>query len=49
MNAKQPAEARTALDAGRATLSKLVAEHPDFAQWKKDLAWFDAQIAALGK
>jgi hypothetical protein len=30
-------------------LAKLVAEHPDFAQWKQNLAWFDARIAALGK
>ena len=49
MKANRPAEARAALDAGRAILAKLVADHPDFAQWKKDLAWFDAQIAALGK
>jgi tetratricopeptide (TPR) repeat protein len=47
--ANRPAEARAALDAGRAILAKLVADHPDFAQWKKNLAWFDAQIAALGK
>jgi hypothetical protein len=49
MKAKQPKEARAALDAGRAIITKLVADHPDFAQWKKDLAWFDQQIAALGK
>ena len=34
---------------GRAILAKLDADHPDFAQSKKDLAWFDAQIATLGK
>ncbi|MFZ2107597.1 MAG: hypothetical protein WAV18_19845 [Roseiarcus sp.] len=49
LKANQPAEARAALDAGRAIIAKLVADHPDFAQWKQDLAWFDAQIAALGK
>ena len=47
--ANQPTEARAALDAGRAIIAKLVADHPDFAQWKQDLAWFDAQIAALAK
>ena len=49
LKASRPAEARAALDAGRAILVKLVTDHPDFPQWKQDLAWFDAQIAALGK
>ena len=30
-------------------LARFVADHPDFAQWKQDVAWFDARIAALGK
>jgi hypothetical protein len=49
MSSNQPAEARAALDAGRAILVKLVADHPDFARWKQDLAWFDARIAVLAK
>ena len=40
-------EAREHLVAGRAILVDLVAKHPEFAQWKKDLAWFDGQLAAL--
>jgi hypothetical protein len=38
-----------ALQAGRAILAELVADHPDFAQWKKDLAWLDAEMAAHDK
>ena len=49
LKANRPAESRAALEAGRAILAKLVADHPGFAQWKQDLAWFDARIAALGK
>ena len=41
------ASERQALAAGRAILAQLTAQHPEFAQWKKDLAWFDQQIAAL--
>ncbi len=35
------------LASGRAIMAKLVEEHPDWAQWKQDLAWVDAQIAEL--
>jgi len=30
-------------------LVQLVAQDPDEAQWKTQIAWFDQQIAALGK
>jgi hypothetical protein len=43
-----PAKACDALTAGRVIVAKLVEEHPDWAQWKQDLAWFDHQIAELG-
>ncbi len=42
------ANARQALSKGRAILASLVANSPS-QQWKEDLAWFDQQIAALGK
>ena len=42
-------ETAKALAAGRAIIGKLVEQHPDQAQWKQDLAWFDAQIAEQGK
>jgi hypothetical protein len=32
---------------GRAIVARLVADNPDWAEWKRDLAWFDAQLAAL--
>jgi hypothetical protein len=32
---------------GRAILADMVGKHPEFAQWKTDLAWFDARLAAL--
>ena len=41
-------EARQNLAAGRAIIARLVTQHPDFAAWKNDLAWFDKQLAALG-
>ena len=42
-------KAREALAAGRAIIAQLVAQYPDWAQWKQDLAWFDQQINALEK
>ena len=45
--AGQLPEARQQLVAGQAIIARLVAQHPDWAEWKKDLAWFDGQIAAL--
>lgn len=41
-------QARQNLTAGRAIIADLVAKFPDWAVWKRDLAWFDAQIAAVG-
>jgi hypothetical protein len=34
-------EAREALAAGRAIIAELVERFPDWAEWKRDLAWFD--------
>ena len=45
----ETAEAREALASGRAIIAKLVEQHPDWAEWKRDLAWFDARIAELGE
>jgi hypothetical protein len=45
----ETAKVRDALAAGRAIIGKLVEQHPDQAQWKQDLAWFDARIAERGK
>ena len=45
----ETAKARDAIAAGRAIIGKLVEQHPDQAQWKQDLAWFDARIAERGK
>jgi Tetratricopeptide repeat len=45
----ETAKARDALAAGRAIIGKLVEHNHDQARWKQDLAWFDAQIAELGK
>ena len=45
----ETAKAREALVSGRAIIVKLVEQHPEWAQWKRDLAWFDAQIAELGR
>ncbi|MBV8106944.1 MAG: hypothetical protein JO223_20415, partial [Hyphomicrobiales bacterium] len=42
-------KAREALTSGRAIIAKLVEQHPDWGQWKQDLAWFDEQIAELGE
>jgi hypothetical protein len=32
---------------GRASMERIVKLFPEHAGWKGDLAWFDAQIAAL--
>jgi hypothetical protein len=45
--AAEPGKAREALTAGRAISARLVAQFPDWSQWKQDLAWFDRQIAEL--
>jgi len=42
-------KAREAFAAGRAIIAQLVAQHPDWVEWKKDLAWFDQQIDAHEK
>jgi hypothetical protein len=47
LKSKQVSQAREALAAGRAILAPLTEQHPEFAQWKQGLAWFDRQIAAL--
>jgi tetratricopeptide (TPR) repeat protein len=41
-----PAQAAE-LQAGRAIMAALLARAPGYAQWVRDLAWFDEQIAAL--
>ena len=41
-------EARDHLTAGRAIIAQLVEQYPAWAEWKRDLAWFDRQIAMLG-
>jgi hypothetical protein len=40
-------KAADALAAGRAIVTRLVAQFPDWPQWQQDLAWFDQRIAAL--
>ena len=47
LKSRQPAAAQKALAAGRDIVARLVANFPDWAQWKQDLAEFDRQIAAL--
>ena len=47
VKSNEPEKARDALTKGRAIIAGLVAEHPDWAEWKGNLAWFDAQLAAL--
>jgi hypothetical protein len=37
------------LTAGRTIIARLTETYPDWSQWKKDLAWFDGQIATLSK
>ena len=47
LKAEQSAKAREALSAGRDIVARLVTQFSDQAVWKRDLAWFDQQIAAL--
>ena len=47
--AGQLRQAREQLTAGRTIIARLTETYPDWSQWKKDLAWFDGQIAALSK
>ncbi len=47
--AGQLAQAREQLTAGRTIIALLTEKYPDWSQWKKDLAWFDEQIAAIEK
>jgi hypothetical protein len=47
--AGQLTKAREALAAGRAIIAQLVAQYPDWVQWKQDLAGFDQQIDAHEK
>ena len=42
-------KAREALSAGRDIIAQLVAQFPDWPQWKRELTWFDQQIATLNK
>ena len=43
----QSDKAREALIAGRAILTGLIVQHPDWAEWKQDAAWFDEQLDQL--
>jgi tetratricopeptide (TPR) repeat protein len=43
------ADARTALTQGHAIVSAYADMNPDSVDWKKDKAWFDQQIAEVGK
>ena len=47
LSARQSTKARDALAAGREIMARLVAQFPEHAQWRRDLGWFDRQIAAL--
>jgi hypothetical protein len=49
LKAEQRAKAGEALAGGRAIIARLIAQFPDWPQWKRDLCWFDQQIAALKK
>jgi hypothetical protein len=41
------AKARDFLRQGQAIMARLTKLSPDNAVWKRDLAWFDGQIAVL--
>lgn len=41
------AKAGEHLRAGRDIIAALVARYPDWARWRQDLAWFDAQVTKL--
>jgi hypothetical protein len=43
----EKAKALEALRQGRAIMVRMTALSPDNAIWKRDLAWFDGQIAEL--
>ena len=43
------ADALTALRQGQAIMARMTQLSPDNAQWKQDLAWFERQIADLGR
>jgi tetratricopeptide (TPR) repeat protein len=45
---KDLGEMRKALDAGREIALRLLAAYPDVAVYKKEVAWFDREIAAAG-
>ena len=47
LKAEQSMKAREALSAGRDIIVRLVTQFPDWSQWKRDLSWFDEQIATL--
>ena len=34
---------------GHAIVAKLVEKAPEFAEWKRDLTWFEQQLAELEK
>ena len=38
---------RRHLTEGRAIIAHLVQLYPDWVEWKRDLAWFDGQLAEL--
>ena len=38
-----------ALQQGRAIMLRMTSLSPDNAVWKRDLAWFDRQIAGLAR
>jgi hypothetical protein len=44
-----PDKALAALRQGQAIMDRLTKLAPDNTGWKRDLAWFDGQIAALTK
>jgi hypothetical protein len=48
-NADDKAKALDALRQGRAIMVGLTGLSPDNAVWKRDLAWFDGQIAELAR
>ena len=43
------ADARAVLGLGQAIVTTYAAKNPDSADWKTDKAWFDKQIAEIGK
>jgi hypothetical protein len=45
----QTASAREQFVAGSMIMATLVEQNPGSAEWKKDLAWFDSQLASLGR